>query len=310
MSAKSAIVVPGVFMTIALIGALVTRFVGFQVPVVHAQSSDGCGAFDSRIWAQSVLDEEPWRDATLDPDRDGLACESLPLGAAPALWTDQIPPSADPVDLVSVTDGDTIDVIRDGQLEAVRMVGVDAAESGGPYQDRECFGIESGNFLQWLTGQGGQIYLEQDREDRDRYGRLLRWVWLERDGTVYLLNEAVIRAGYAERYRDTPNRRYVDELTDAEAFAQGYGAGLWSACEGETPRLGLDQVPAASAPTTTPPPVSPMSGCDPAYPDVCIPPPPPDLSCRDIPYTKFRVLPPDPHHFDGNQDGVACEGPG
>jgi hypothetical protein len=47
--------------------------------------------------------------------------------------------------------------------------------------------------------------------------------------------------------------------------------------------------------------------CDPAYPTVCIPPPPPDLDCGDIPYTNFTVLAPDPHGFDGDNDGIGCE---
>jgi len=47
--------------------------------------------------------------------------------------------------------------------------------------------------------------------------------------------------------------------------------------------------------------------CDPSYPDVCIPPPPPDLDCKDIPYRNFRVLPPDPHRFDRDKDGIGCE---
>jgi len=55
-------------------------------------------------------------------------------------------------------------------------------------------------------------------------------------------------------------------------------------------------------------PVSRSGNCDPSYPDVCIPPPPPDLNCSDIPYRNFRVLPPDPHHFDGNGNGIGCEG--
>jgi len=49
----------------------------------------------------------------------------------------------------------------------------------------------------------------------------------------------------------------------------------------------------------------------PSYPDECIPPPPPDLDCGDIPYRNFRVLwnvaDPDPHHFDGDHDGIGCE---
>jgi micrococcal nuclease len=55
------------------------------------------------------------------------------------------------------------------------------------------------------------------------------------------------------------------------------------------------------------PPPPPPGNCDPSYPDVCIPPPPPDLDCKDIPYRNFRVLPPDPHHFDSDGDGIGCE---
>jgi hypothetical protein len=47
--------------------------------------------------------------------------------------------------------------------------------------------------------------------------------------------------------------------------------------------------------------------CDPAYPTVCIPPPPPDLDCEEIPYRRFEVLPPDPHKFDRDRDGIGCE---
>jgi micrococcal nuclease len=47
--------------------------------------------------------------------------------------------------------------------------------------------------------------------------------------------------------------------------------------------------------------------CDPSYPTVCIPPPPPDLDCSDVRFRSFAVRPPDPHRFDGNGDGVGCE---
>ncbi|NIR87155.1 nuclease, partial [Candidatus Bathyarchaeota archaeon] len=47
--------------------------------------------------------------------------------------------------------------------------------------------------------------------------------------------------------------------------------------------------------------------CDPSYPDVCIPSPPPDLDCTDISYRNFKVLSPDPHRFDGDKDGIGCE---
>jgi hypothetical protein len=62
--------------------------------------------------------------------------------------------------------------------------------------------------------------------------------------------------------------------------------------------------PEEPVPTPTP---APTGSCDPAYPTVCIAPPPPDLDCSEIPYKNFKVLPPDPHHFDSDGDGIGCE---
>ena len=62
------------------------------------------------------------------------------------------------------------------------------------------------------------------------------------------------------------------------------------------------------APEPTPPPTeSTTIDCDPSYPDFCIPPPPPDLDCGDIPQKNFTVYQPDPHRFDGDKDGIGCE---
>lgn len=70
----------------------------------------------------------------------------------------------------------------------------------------------------------------------------------------------------------------------------------------------------APKPTNTPPPptaaptATPTQGnCSPAYPTVCIPPPPPDLDCKDVPFKRFKVLAPDPHRFDSDKDGIGCE---
>ena len=71
------------------------------------------------------------------------------------------------------------------------------------------------------------------------------------------------------------------------------------------PRTAATRPPA----TTAAPEEAPSPGnCSPAYPSVCIAPPPPDLDCPEIPYKRFTVLPPDPHGFDGNDnDGIGCE---
>jgi micrococcal nuclease len=195
-----------------------------------------CDAFENRVWAQTAFDADPGGNAGLDPDEDGLACENLDHGAAPALWIDEVPANAIAVELAGVTDGDTIEIVVASEREPVRLIGVDAPEAGGPYQDVECFGPEALRFLAGLLGGDGELFIEKDREERDPYGRLLRWVWLDAgEGEVYLINEALIRAGYAERYRDTPNRRYVDELIAAEEFARRYAFGLWDTCDDTFP---------------------------------------------------------------------------
>ncbi|WP_223300788.1 hypothetical protein [Oscillatoria nigro-viridis] len=61
------------------------------------------------------------------------------------------------------------------------------------------------------------------------------------------------------------------------------------------------------APTQQRPALAQQTNCDPSYPDVCIPPAPPDLNCGGISHRRFRVLPPDPHKFDRDKDGTGCE---
>ncbi len=121
--------------------------------------------------------------------------------------------------VLRVVDGDTI-VVEGG--EHVRYLGVDAPETHGT---PECYGREATERNRQLV-EGKRVRLEADRRDRDRYGRLLRWVWV--DGT--LVNEQLIREGYATVYRDEPAAKYMDRLLAAEAEARGRGAGLWSAC--------------------------------------------------------------------------------
>jgi micrococcal nuclease len=83
---------------------------------------------------------------------------------------------------------------------------------------------------------------------------------------------------------------YQELFRAAEAEARNAEAGLW----GATP-----------APTVAPPPA--QGNCDSSYPDVCIPFYPPDLDCGEIAFKRFTVLPPDPHGFDGDHDGIGCE---
>jgi micrococcal nuclease len=230
--------------------------------------------------------------------------------------------------LVEVTDGDTIRVDVDGREEPVRLILIDAPETRDPNNSPECFGQEATTYLSWLLSLGGDLYLETDVSDRDRFGRLLRYVWLDfGGGEVYLVNEAMVRAGYAAFSTFPPDVKYVEEMREAGQFARDQGYGLWSGCitddEGDTNELsgnqGVDAGSEAGADpvetTSEPAPeqvviADPASafGCEPSYPDVCIPPSPPDLDCGDVAYGGFTVYPPDPHRFDGDYDAVGCEG--
>ena len=183
--------------------------------------------------------------------------------------------------LSRVIDGDTIDVDIGGRIERVRLILVDTPEVHGTV---ECYGSEASAYVKSLVPGGAIMTLESDVSDRDRYGRLLRYVYLS-DGRM--LNEVLVRDGYATLATYPPDLKYVDRIRSAEQYARDSGLGLWSAC--------------ATTPTRI------AENCDPSYPDVCIPPKPPDLNCDDIPFRDFRVLQPDPHRFDGNKDGIGCQ---
>jgi micrococcal nuclease len=307
--------------------ALSLMALAVRVPPVAGQTLD-CDGYDSQIWAQSVFETDPAQYAALDPDGNGRACEELPEGAAPALWTEQVPSGSQSVSLIEVTDGDTIRVDVDGRNEPVRLILIDAPETHDPNRPPECFGQEATAYLSWMLSLGGDLYLETDVSDRDRFGRLLRYVWLDfGEGEVYLVNEALVRAGYAAFSTFPPDVKYVAEIREAGQFAREHGYGLWSSCitddKGDTNELSGNQAISAGRASETnsiqtgsqPPPgqgviTDPASaaGCEPSYPDVCIPPSPPDLDCGDVAYRRFTVYPPDPHRFDGDYDGIGCEG--
>ncbi|HEU5432806.1 MAG TPA: thermonuclease family protein [Thermomicrobiales bacterium] len=314
-----------IFVIIALVALALPITLGNAQATTPPLSGHGCADFDSQVWAQSVYDAAPADNAAMASGAGNLVCPDLPSGFAPALWTTAIPAGAEPATLRRVIDGDTIEVELGGQVETVRMILVDTPETKKPNSPIECFGAEATAFTtNVLTGYGGRIFLEKDVSERDRYGRLLRYVWLDLgdqwrvDGSdaapaVYLVDEAIVRAGFGALVTFPPDVEYVDQIRAAQSFARDHQFGLWSACGGG--HVPLTAQPAAlTGPVSQPaaaPPVAPAAvpagNCDPSYPDVCIPPPPPDLDCGDITARRFRVLPPDPHRFDGDHDGIGCE---
>jgi micrococcal nuclease len=119
-----------------------------------------------------------------------------------------------------VIDGDTIRVGVDGKTETVRLIGMDAPEA------KECFANQATAKAQELL-RGQQIRLEADdsQDDRDTYGRLLRYVFLE-DGTNF--SQLMVSQGYAREFTFISPYRYQAEFKQAQKEAENKEIGLWS----------------------------------------------------------------------------------
>jgi micrococcal nuclease len=132
------------------------------------------------------------------------------------------------VRVVRVVDGDTILVATGGRQERVRYIGVDTPETVKPNTPVQCFGKKASAYNHSLL-DGQTVRLVTDAEQRDRYGRLLAYVY--RTGDDLFVNAELVRRGYATTLTIPPNVRYADRFRDLAAGARDAGRGLWSACE-------------------------------------------------------------------------------
>jgi micrococcal nuclease len=140
-------------------------------------------------------------------------------------------PAAAPTDrgvVVAVIDGDTVDVDLGGRVERIRLLGIDTPESVDPDRPVECHGPEASAFTHSLLPDGTAVRLERDEEARDRYGRLLAYVFRVDDGVF--VNEAILAAGEAEILSIAPNHAYAGHLAATADAARAAGLGLWGGC--------------------------------------------------------------------------------
>lgn len=129
-----------------------------------------------------------------------------------------------PVTFVEGTDGDTFKVSLDGKEEKVRLLLVDTPESVKPDTPVQPFAKEASDFtLNQL--KKGNLTLELDVSERDKYGRLLAYAWIGDK----MLNEMLLEEGYARvAYIYPPNVKYVDQFKEIQAKAQKSSVGIWS----------------------------------------------------------------------------------
>jgi len=145
-------------------------------------------------------------------------------------------------------------------------------------------------FTSKMCPVGSSVLIDQDdKQLYDNYGRLLANIYCGGKS----LNSALLDNGYANiltQYCSTSE-------FSGERWAQDFGCGSSSKYESQFSQTTKSSTSSQQS----------SSNCDSSYPDFCIPSPPPDLDCKDIPQKKFTVLQPDPHRFDGDKDGIGCE---
>jgi micrococcal nuclease len=143
--------------------------------------------------------------------------------------------------VVRVVDGDTIDVEIEGETYRLRYIGIDTPETVDPNRPDGCFGPEASLYNRALV-EGKTVGLEKDVSDTDRFGRLLRYVWLPDESTasdaLIMVNATLVAEGYAQASTYPPDVKYQDTFLHLQQEAREAGRGLWGAlCTSPTPTL-------------------------------------------------------------------------
>lgn len=169
-----------------------------------------------------------WWGATGAGDANGTSADG-------SVQTTASEEALEQAEVVRVVDGDTIKVrMPDVSEERVRLIGMDTPESVAAEEARNCEeGVIAADYTKSLVVPGQTVWLSRDVSDTDRYGRLLRYVWLERpsDPTSEseiadkMLNAVLVRDGYAQVKRYKPDTTLYDlfKRWGDEAAAEGKG---------------------------------------------------------------------------------------
>lgn len=170
---------------------------------------------------QPAPDPRPLNGDAVSPDVAGTAGTRDDAQAVDRPPTG-LPERAQAATVTSITDGDTLRVDVDGTNEPVRLLELDAPEVTG-----DCGASEATEALRALAPVGSRLWMEADVEGRDRYGRLLRYLYRS-DGTM--INEAIVRDGWAHAKLYPPNDRHWSLMQRAQREAQDHSANLWARC--------------------------------------------------------------------------------
>ena len=127
-----------------------------------------------------------------------------------------------------VVDGDTIDIAISGNTERVRLIGINTPETKHPTKGMECFGPEASAYTEQLLPKGTKLRVERDIEARDKYSRLLLYVYI--DNSNVFVNLDLVLQGYARPMVFEPNTAHKADFAQAATQAELRNVGLWQAC--------------------------------------------------------------------------------
>lgn len=130
--------------------------------------------------------------------------------------------------VINVVDGDTIE-LHNGKT--VRFIGIDTPETVDPRRAIGCFGKEAGLETKDLLN-GKEVIMQKDVSETDKYGRLLRYVFLPlEEGQILFVNDYLVRKGFATVVTFPPDVKFNEQFRLAEQEAREYRRGLWGKCE-------------------------------------------------------------------------------
>ena len=170
---------------------------------------------------------------TLTPASSGGSSPSQTAPTATTRVDAGAPNGMQAAEVVRVVDGDTLVVTIDGREERLRYIGVNTPETVKPNSPVECYGKQASRANAALV-EGRTVLLEKDISERDRYGRLLRYVYVAVPGEsdLVFVNLRLVEEGYAQTTTYPPDVRYEQTFRAAQRAAREARRGLWGACGG------------------------------------------------------------------------------
>lgn len=162
-----------------------------------------------------------------DPDKAMVELKNIVDVELPAneVKKDLYPVDTETFLVTKVIDGDTIAVDIKGEEKRVRYIGIDTPETGKSARPAECYGKEATDRNRELV-EGKRVRLEKDVSETDKYGRLLRYVYVGDE----FINKKLVEDGFADVVTYPPDVKYAEVFKTAKRLSKEEGRGLWGGC--------------------------------------------------------------------------------